>query len=465
MSVKYHIEVREAKNRLAGIGKFKVVRDDKCVNCGRCIRECSFGVHERRASDPRLMAETKSHLCKNCFRCVQGCPAGALRLVINPEYKALGDDYLKSEQVVWLWTQAENGKVPVRGAGYRGPFTGPGFDSIWTDMSEIVRPTRDGIHGREYISTAIDLGRKPGRLTFDSLGNITTKTPPVINLPVSVILDGYPTTDIGDKVQDIMLSAAAALQTLAFVPAEDYPKRLEKYQDVAAPRVSPDTISKSEPLLEGAKLIELEALSDFDRDIARIKRINVAAVISVRLPMKNDFVDQAYRAILAGADIIHLRASDSAQGDLLGEPIHLKDGIRAVHLDLVEKKIRDEVSILASGGITMAEHIPKAVILGADGVVLDRALRIALECRTCDICVGGVDCPHNISKISRNWGVQRIVNLIGAFHDQLLEVMGAMGIREIRRLRGEIGRSMRFEDLERDIFGHVFSRAKRGGEG
>jgi hypothetical protein len=38
---------------------------------------------------------------------------------------------------------------------------------MWTDMSEIVRPTRDGIHGREYISTAVDIGRKPAYLTFE----------------------------------------------------------------------------------------------------------------------------------------------------------------------------------------------------------------------------------------------------------------------------------------------------------
>ncbi len=34
-------------------------------------------------------------------------------------------------------------------------------------MSEIVRPTRDGIHGREYISTQVDLGRKWMSLEFD----------------------------------------------------------------------------------------------------------------------------------------------------------------------------------------------------------------------------------------------------------------------------------------------------------
>ena len=33
-------------------------------------------------------------------------------------------------------------------------------------MSEIVRPTRDGIHGREYISTSVDIGRKLPHLAF-----------------------------------------------------------------------------------------------------------------------------------------------------------------------------------------------------------------------------------------------------------------------------------------------------------
>ena len=69
-----------------------------------------------------------------------------------------------------LWYQAETGKIPVSGAGYPGPFTGPGFDSMWTDMSEIVRPTRDGIHGREYISTSVDIGRTPKSLVFDKTG-------------------------------------------------------------------------------------------------------------------------------------------------------------------------------------------------------------------------------------------------------------------------------------------------------
>jgi len=50
------------------------------------------------------------------------------------------------------------------------------------------------------------------------------------------------------------------------------------------------------------------------------------------------------------------------------------------------------------------------------------------------------------------WGGGRMRNLMAAWHNQLLEILGAMGIREVRRLRGEMGRAMFFEDLEKDIF-------------
>ena len=41
---------------------------------------------------------------------------------------------------------------------------------------------------------------------------------------------------------------------------------------------------------------------------------------------------------------------------------------------------------------------------------------------------------------------------MGAWHSQLIEVLGAMGMREVRRLRGEVGRAMFLEDLEREAF-------------
>ena len=111
----------------------------------------------------------------------------------------------------------------------------------------------------------------------------------------------------------------------------------------------------------------------------------------------------------------------------------------------------------------MAEHVAKAIICGADGVTIDIPLLIALECRLCYRCKDGKACPVKIGDINPDWGKQRILNLIGAWRNQLIEVMGAMGIREARRLRGEVGRSMWFEDLERENFGPIFGEKKVSG--
>jgi molybdopterin-guanine dinucleotide biosynthesis protein A len=53
------------------------------------------------------------------------------------------------------------------------------------------------------------------------------------------------------------------------------------------------------------------------------------------------------------------------------------------------------------------------------------------------------------------WGAQRLQNLMAAWRDQLLEILGAMGIREVRRLRGEMGRAMFQKDLEREAFAGI----------
>jgi hypothetical protein len=73
----------------------------------------------------------------------------------------------------------------------------------------------------------------------------------------------------------------------------------------------------------------------------------------------------------------------------------------------------------------------------------------------CQECIPA-ECPVLINEIDPEWGAQRIMNLVGAWRDQLLEVMGAMGIREVRRLRGEVGRAMFQDELEAEIFAPIF---------
>ena len=85
---------------------------------------------------------------------MQGCTKGLLSVSVNPEFLDLGDEYWKPDILMTTWNQSDTGKIPVSGAGYRGRFHGPGFDSIWTDMSEIVRPTREAFTGASIFRPA-----------------------------------------------------------------------------------------------------------------------------------------------------------------------------------------------------------------------------------------------------------------------------------------------------------------------
>ena len=159
------------------------------------------------------MLDSLDSICKDCFRCVQNCPNRLIEKGFNPSYKALGDEYWTPEIISNVWFQAETGRIPVSGAGYGGPFSGPGFDAMWTDMSEIVRPTRDGIHGREYISTTVDVGRKVKALTFEKgNGAMPASIPPLVELPLPAVFDLLPFSPPGRQITRAILAAARLVQ-------------------------------------------------------------------------------------------------------------------------------------------------------------------------------------------------------------------------------------------------------------
>ncbi len=174
--------------------------------------------YKKRDFDRKQFVDTIDETCRSCYRCVQGCPKELVFKALNPQYRQLGDDYYTPEIIATTWYQAETGKIPVSGAGYGGVFAGEGFDSLWTDMSEIVRPTRDGIHGREYISTAIDLGRKPMFLAFDEAGQPAVRAAVRCwNFPCPWSWRSRRWDPAPQRLRQIMAAAAQTLGTLALI--------------------------------------------------------------------------------------------------------------------------------------------------------------------------------------------------------------------------------------------------------
>jgi hypothetical protein len=405
-------------------------------------RPCVYGVFGR----PVGGLAPRHELCVGCLRCTTQYPE-MVAILPNPERQRLGDSFFTPDLVDTILLEARSGAVPVRGAGYRGPFGGEGWDGMWTDMSEIVRPTRDGIHGREFISTAVDLGGRPRFLRFDAAGEPLDPLPHVVTLPLPLLFDLPPRRLAGARLCRVLARAAAAVDGLAFLP-------LGRLLDLGlegahvAPVVEDEDWPRLAELENGRRAPAVVELASWDRERhAELARRFPEAVVLVRTGMAEDPLP----LVEAGASGLHLvadlhgRAGDGFARDL----------VLAAHRRLVDAGCREEVTLVGSGGIVAAEHVPKAILCGLDAVALDSALWVALQGRFDGECRDRSDPPLRLPRFSEAWGVQRLQNLMASWRDQLLEILGAMGLREVRRLRGELGRCMFQTDLEREAFGGI----------
>jgi ferredoxin len=455
MPKRYAIHTKPVPHRFKAITPSGIIAwEEGCLKCAVCVKKrCVYKVYEQRSLDSRQMVDSIDNQCMNCLRCVQGCPKELIHKSSNPEFKSMGDTHWTPDIIARLWYQAETGKIPVSGAGYPGPFSGPGFDAMWTDMSEIVRPTRDGIHGREYISTAVDLGKTPRHLVFNDQGELVSHVPEVVDVPIPILMRIPSFGSISEETIRGWAMAAKRLGTFLSLPSSLVKKNLSSYRSHLMPRL-PEGRLKSGRGFKGYRLVELSWTEDWDERLQTVRKHLPLALICVHLPMEKGVRRKALALARAGVSIIHLEATHGGRA-LDDESTTMKDVLRAVHRTLIDEGIRDEMTLLASGGIAMAEHVAKAMLCGADAVVIDFPILVALECRMCRRCAAGLSCPVEIDKAPPVWVASRVYNLFGAFYNQLLEVMGAMGIRDARRLRGEVGRAMFFEELDGPVFGSL----------
>ena len=402
-------------------------------------RPCVYGVF----SGPVGGFMPREPLCVGCLRCSVEFP-NVVRIHPNPERLGLGDSYLDPDAVDTLLYEAASGRVPVRGAGYAGGFGGDGWDGMWTDMSEIVRPTRDGIHGREYISTEVFLGSRPKFLQFDPSGRSIGEQPHGLSLPIPILFDLPPLPARLERALTALVGAAEVLETLVVLPLGLVRER--GLQSAAiVPLVEPARAHEMISLAWRPRMVELDGW-----DPAAFRALVEGlpdTLIGVRLPFGEDLLP----LIEQGASAFHLTADyhgRTSAGFVL-------QAIRSTHSALVEQGRREQVTLLGSGGIVAAEHVPKAILCGLDAVGIEVSPLIALQARLLGEALNPDQAPLELPGFEAAWGKQRLVNLVASWRDQLLEILGAMGLREVRRLRGEMGRAMFQHELEREAFASI----------
>jgi hypothetical protein len=450
---RYHIETQTApdivplpprfrvkvkKNRLIGM-VLKELLELKGNLPVALSRPCVYGVFSR----PVGGLAPREELCVGCLRCTVQYP-DMVQVYPNPERQHLGDSFVTPEYVDTILYEARTGRVPVRGAGYRGPFGGEGWDGLWTDMSEIVRPTRDGIHGREFISTAVDIGEKPAFLHFDEQGEAVGPFPTVIATQVPFLFDVPGNASQAKTLVPILAEAARQVETLALVPVASAVE-LSLAESHIVPVIGETSWSWLDRLSWSPRMV---ALDGWDRTrFEALQRRFPSSILCIRVPMDTDILE----LVQQGARVFYLAANYRGH---IGDRF-VMDLVLQAHQRLVDAGVREEVTLIGGGGIILAEHVPKAIICGLDAVVLDLALAVALQARFSGECLDQETASFSFPRLNTTWGVQRLKNLAASWRDQLLEVLGAMGLREVRRLRGEIGRCLFQKDLELEVFGEL----------
>jgi hypothetical protein len=272
----------------------------------------------------------------------------------------------------------------------------------------------------------------------------------------------FETDPLGIRAKNIILAivkAAHELGTLAYVDFENSFDELEPFFKSLILRSPLDRIFQKDPaLLKKANFVELTLPESHPADeledvLTRLKSRNPALLISLGLS-SHLFTEELFKLVKESlVDVLNLSAD--RHGRSPGGEMLITDSARKLHLNLVKRHIRDEITLLGKGGIAAAEHVPKLIICGTDAAVLDYSLMAALGCRMCEEC-RIEDCPAGLPRLDAEAAGQRIINLTCAWRDQLLEILSAMGIRDVRRLRGEKGRAIFHEEIERESFGFIF---------
>jgi len=477
--------IRPAPSRYRNeISKYIILRnEDLCVKCGCCVEICPQGVHVKSAGYKRF-AQPRSHLCfgpvcekKGCY-CITACPQGALRIQENPMMKALGDYRWPAEMILATWKMAENGECPSEDYGleFETGNSGGGFDRIRFKFSD-----RPPIELREEeIDTGIELNRRHdgrariridvpwygGGMSFGSVSNTTQLS----KARAAVAWNTFSCTGEGGYMErmrpfdDHMITQVATglfgvrEETIQRVPIVEF-----KYAQGAKPglgghllgdKVTPAVARMREtvmgiPLFSPFPFHSVYSIEDHMKHIDWVKHINRRALISTKVSTPNDVDMVAVGSFSAGTHIIHLDGGYGGTGaapDIAKKNIAMpiEYAIPKVHNFLVAEGARDQVTLVASGGIRNPYDVAKAIALGADGVVIGTAELVALGCVRCNRCSTGRGCPRGIAttdkalaeKIDLEWGAQRVINTYNAWRNELVSILRRLGLRSVSELRG-----------------------------
>lgn len=212
---------------------------------------------------------------------------------------------------------------------------------------------------------------------------------------------------------------------------------------------------------------DIYSIEDLAQMIHELKTGNDKAKVAVKVPVVPNIGTIAVGIAKAGADIITLSGFDGGTGAArihalqhVGLPVEV--GVKAAHNALLEAGLRDSVEIWADGGIKSALDVLKVMLLGANRIGFGTLSMLAIGCTTCrgchlDTCHVGIATQIDSEAQAKEHGLRRfvprqldlavqgIMNLFGAFGNELQALAASIGIKN---LQDAVGRSDLLEQVK-----------------
>ncbi len=388
---------------------------------------------------------------------------------------ALGDARWTADLIYSTWVQAETGRPPENGLEFKTGDSGGGFDLL--DFKFLAE--QKWLPVQQQISTAIPLNRR----AFDKK----------IEIPIPIYGGGMSYGSISEQIMLSRARAAKAWKTFTSTGEGGYPESLVPYKDHVITQIATGLFGVREETIQFAPIVEFKyaqgakpglgghllgdkstmavakiresvpwvslfspfpfhsvyCVEDHRKHIDWVKATNPEALVSVKVSTPTDVDMVAVGSYYAGAHIIHIDGSYGGTGAApevakknIAMPIEF--AIPKVHEHLVKEGIRDEVVLMASGGVRTAYDIAKAIALGADGCIIGTAELVALGCTRCSNCERGRGCPFGLTTtdpelsqlVDPDWGAERIGNLYKSIQYQLQDILRRLGLRSVQELRG-----------------------------